>query len=156
VRINVSKGPAQVGVPPVVGLPYEEANSRLQGAGFAVSRRDVDSNEPAGTVVRQDPDANEFATKGSTVTVFVSKGPKTTAVPDVTSQDRETAEATLRASGFKVKVVEQDTADETQDNIVLDQKPAGNEQAKPGATVTITVGRFVPTETTTESTVPFP
>src|SRR5262245_49349020 len=42
VRINVSQGPNPVGVPPVVGSPYEAAPGALQGAGFAVARRDVE------------------------------------------------------------------------------------------------------------------
>ncbi len=48
VRINVSEGPKPIAVPPVVGVPYEQAAATLQGAGFAVARRDVDSNEPRG------------------------------------------------------------------------------------------------------------
>ena len=55
VRINVSQGPKPVPIPPVVGSPYESAASTLQGAGFAVARRDVESNEPKGVVVQQDP-----------------------------------------------------------------------------------------------------
>ena len=37
------------------GQPYESAASALQGAGFKVARRNVDSTEPAGTVVDQQP-----------------------------------------------------------------------------------------------------
>src|SRR5919206_219487 len=94
VRINVSSGPAPVVVPPVVGIPYAQASSELQGKGFTVKRVDQDSNEPPGTVLHQDPSANTSAPKGSTVTLTVSKGPQTTQVPDVTSIDRDTATAT--------------------------------------------------------------
>ena len=102
VRINVSQGPKPVPIPPVVGSPYESAASTLQGAGFAVARRDVESNEPKG-VVQQDPAANSVVAPGTTVTLFVSKGPKVAAVPDVTSFSRADAIATLRNSGFKVR-----------------------------------------------------
>ena len=50
VRINVSKGPKPVTVPNVVGLPYDQAASELQRAGFGVSRIDVDSDQAAGIV----------------------------------------------------------------------------------------------------------
>ena len=152
VRINVSSGPAPVVVPPVVGIPYAQASSELQGKGFTVKRVDQDSNEPPGTVLHQDPSANTSAPKGSTVTLTVSKGPQTTQVPDVTSIDSETATATLEQSGFKVKVVRQQVADPSQDNVVLDQKPAPNSQANPGATVTIYVGRFSSQTTSTTTT----
>jgi len=152
VRINVSKGPAQVTVPPVVGIPYAQASSELQAQGFGVKRVDQDSNEPADTVLHQDPAANTSAAKGSTVTLTTSKGPTTTQVSDVTSIDSQTATATLEQSGFKVKVVRQPVTDPSQDNVVLDQNPSPNSQAKQGTTVTIYVGRF--SGQTTSTTTP--
>jgi serine/threonine-protein kinase len=143
VRINVSSGPRLVGVPSVVGEPYDQAASELQGAGFGVARKNVDASDPAGTVVSQSPSANASVTKGSVITLSVSNGPKTTSVPDVSTLDEGTAVDTLKASRFKVTVVRQDTNDPGQDGIVLSQDPGGGAQAKPGSTVTIVVGRLV-------------
>ena len=155
VRINVSQGPKPVGVPPVVGSPFESAAGALQGAGFAVARRDVDSNDPKGIVVQMDPPANSLIAPSSTVTLFVSKGPTESSVPDVTSFSRADAIATLRNSGFKVLVDVSDTDDPTLDGVVMTQTPGPGETAKPGTTVTITVGHFIapttaPPVTTTE------
>ena len=159
VRINVSNGPKPIAVQPVVGQPYETAAGILQGQGFAVARHDVDDSSAAkGIVVQMDPPANTLATPGSTVTLFVSKGPKEFAVPDVTSFSRTDAIATLRNSGFKVVVDSQDTQDPSQNGIVLTETPGPGETAKPGATVTITVGRYVapppPTTTVPSDTTP--
>jgi beta-lactam-binding protein with PASTA domain/predicted Ser/Thr protein kinase len=160
VRINVSQGPKPVGVPPVVGSPFESAAGTLQGAGFAVARRDVESNDPKGIVVQMDPSANSLIAPGSTITLFVSKGPKEAAVPDVTSFSRADAIATVRNSGFKAVLDVQDTEDPSLDGVVLTQTPGPGESAKPGATVTITVGHYVapqptPTpESTTTAEVP--
>jgi eukaryotic-like serine/threonine-protein kinase len=151
VRINVSNGPAQVTVPPVVGIPFAQASSELQAKGFKVERVDQDSNEPVDTVLRQDPPANTDAPKGSTITLTVSNGPQTTSVPDVTSLAADTARSTLEQSGFKVKVVQQSVTDPSLDGIVLDEKPSPDSQAKPGSTVTIFVGRFS-SQTTTDTT----
>jgi eukaryotic-like serine/threonine-protein kinase len=140
VHVNVSQGVKPVQVPGVVGEPYEQAAGELQGQNFAVKRIDVDSDQPKGTVVGQDPGANAVVTPGSTVTLSVSKGPTTTAVPDVTSSDEATATATLQNSGFNVKVKKQPTTDPSQDGIVLDQDPVGGTNAQPGSTVTIFVG----------------
>jgi beta-lactam-binding protein with PASTA domain/tRNA A-37 threonylcarbamoyl transferase component Bud32 len=142
VRINVSKGVQQVAVPSVLNEPFEQAASELQAQGFSVQRQNVDSDQPEGTVVGTDPPANTTVPKGSSVTVSVSKGPTLTDVPDVTNQDRDTAESTLRASGFKVKVVEEDTDDPTLDGIVLSQDPQPGSRAAPKSTVTITVGKL--------------
>src|SRR5919198_108527 len=151
VRINVSKGVAPVTVPPVVGIPYAQASSVLQAKGFKVERVDQDSTEPADTVLRQDPRANTTAPKGSTITLTVSKGPQTIAVPEVTSIDVDTARSTLEQSGFKVKVVKQPANDPSLEGIVLDQDPAPNGQAKRGSTVTIYVGDFAGQTTDTTS-----
>jgi beta-lactam-binding protein with PASTA domain/predicted Ser/Thr protein kinase len=155
VRINVSKGPALVAIPPVVGEPYEQASSELQAKLFAVKRVDQDSNQLAGTVLGEDPGGNTLAPKGSTVTLRVSKGPQTIQVPPVTTIDQDTARATLEQSGFKVKVVRQQTNDPSQEGIVLDQNPPPNSRAKPGSVVTIYVGHFV-AQTTTTTPAPTP
>ena len=58
VRINVATGPQPVGVPNVIGKSYSDALAELQSLGFAVRRQDVESNEPAETVVNQSPAPN--------------------------------------------------------------------------------------------------
>ncbi len=144
VRLNVSKGVQPVGVPPVVGQPYDNAASTLEAAGFKVARRNVPSNQPEGTVIAQSPSANALAPPGSTITLNVSKGPKTSTVPDVTSLDEAGARSTLEASGFKVNATTEPTTDPGQDGFVLRQDPAGGTQAPAGTTVTIVVGKFTP------------
>ena len=161
VRINVSSGPKPVAVPSVIGLSYDSAAAQLQSAGFTVGRADVDSNQPAGQVVDQSPPGNSTASKGSSVTLSVSKGPTTVTVPDVSLQTVADARATLNAAGFKVAVVRQDTEDQSLDGLVMSQDPAGSSQADPKSVVTLTVGRYVPppdvtttapTDTTTTTT----
>jgi beta-lactam-binding protein with PASTA domain len=151
VRINIATGPQLVGVPSVVGRSYADALVELQNAGFAVLRINVESNEPAETVTDQNPGPNTAQPKGSTITLKVSRGPSTTAIPDVTDLDQDTATATLRQAGFLVSVETKDTVDPAQDGIVLGQIPRGGKQATVGSTVTIIVGVLVqqPTETTT-------
>jgi eukaryotic-like serine/threonine-protein kinase len=140
VHINISKGPTQVGVPLVVGEPYDQAARELQTAGFAVARKDVDSSQPTGTVISQTPTGGVAAPAGSTVNLSVSLGPPATPVPDVTSLDAAAATATLQAAGYQARVVKQSTTDPGQDGIVLNQNPLGGTDAKAGSSVTIFVG----------------
>jgi serine/threonine-protein kinase len=148
VRINVSRGPKPLSVPNVIGLPYDQAAAELQRAGFGVARIDVDSELAAGIVVDQDPSGGTESSKGSTVTLSVSKGPTTAAVPDVTTQDVAIAQTTLEAAGFRTRVVLEDVEDPSLDGIVMSQDPVGGTQAKPNTLVTLFVGRFVETTTT--------
>ncbi len=158
VRINVSIGPKPISVPSVIGVAYESAASQLQGIGFGVARTNVESDEPAGIVVGQDPDAGASRAKGSTITLQVSEGPTTSAIPDVTSQQEDQARSQLEGSGFRVRVVPQDTEDPLSDGNVISQDPPGGQEAKPGTTVTIFVGRLVepppPTDTVPADTGP--
>jgi beta-lactam-binding protein with PASTA domain/tRNA A-37 threonylcarbamoyl transferase component Bud32 len=142
VRINVSQGPQPIAVPNVVGEPLATATQDLNTRGFSVNPHYVEDAADANTVIDQNPREGDTAAKGSTVDVTVSKGPQTQTVPDVTSQDLGSATQQLQDSGFKAKITYQDTTDPSQDNIVLAQAPPGQTQAKPGATVTITVGRL--------------
>jgi serine/threonine-protein kinase len=143
VRINVSQGPKEVAVPSVTGLFEDTATAQLQAAGFAVARRDVESDLDQGVVVTQDPAGNTTAVKGSTVTLSVSTGPLLETVPDVTGVDVQSARTTLLASGFRVTVVRQDTDDPTLQDVVVEQDPLGETDAEPGTRVLLTVGRYV-------------
>jgi serine/threonine-protein kinase len=141
VRINVSSGPTPVSVPDVRGEPLSQATATLNGLGFKVTPTYVDSNEPQNSVVEQSPAPNSSAAKGSTVSLTVSNGPKTVAVPDVRNLDVGSATSTLQNAGFRVKFSYTTVTDPTQDQIVLDQSPHGGQQAKPGSVVTLVVGR---------------
>ena len=154
VRINIATGPQPVGVPNEIGKSYSDALAELQGLGFAVRRQDVRSNQPAETVLDQAPPANSAQPKGSTVTLKVSRGPTTTAVPDVTDLDQDTATATLRSAGFQVAIQQRDTTDPAQDGVVLSQTPRGGKQSDIGSTVTIVVGVLITPTTETTPTTP--
>jgi eukaryotic-like serine/threonine-protein kinase len=141
VRINISSGPTPVAVPDVRGQSIDQATSTLNGLGFKVNPTYVDSNEPQNSVVEQSPAPNASAPKGSTISLTVSKGPKSVGVPDVRNLDVGSATSTLQTAGFKVKFSYTTVTDPNQDQIVLDQSPEGGGQAKPGSTVTVVVGR---------------
>jgi eukaryotic-like serine/threonine-protein kinase len=147
VTLRVSNGPKPVIVPNVVGSTFDSANSSLLGSGFAVRRKDVESDQPKDTVVAQSPDAGTYQPPGSTIVLSVSKGPTTSTVPDVTSISQNDAVAQLKASGFRVNIVSQPVTDPNQDGIVQTQDPAGGTKAPPGSTVTIAVGKFSGTTT---------
>ncbi|HEY2074178.1 MAG TPA: Stk1 family PASTA domain-containing Ser/Thr kinase [Gaiellaceae bacterium] len=156
VRINVSKGPTPVTVPGVVGQTIGEATATLNRAGFKVNPTYVESPDPQNQVVNQSPAQNQSAAKGSTVSLTVSNGPKTVAVPDVRTLDAGSAASTLQNQGFRVRFTSTTVTDPNQDQIVLDQSPEGGQQAKPGSVVTLNVGHCpstgCPATTTTTDT----
>ncbi len=74
VKVIISKGPAPVGVPSVVGMTEEEASATLSAAGFKMKATEASSAATEGTIFAQSPVANGSAAKGSTVAVSVSLG----------------------------------------------------------------------------------
>jgi serine/threonine-protein kinase len=151
VRINVSQGERTASVPSVVGQPYANAASALQGGGFVVVRVDADSDQPKGTVIAQDPPGGATVGLNSRVTITVSKGPVTASVPSVTGDTQADAEQLLTDAGFKTTVETQDVTDPSQDGLVLATDPAPGTTAEQGSTVTLFVGKLV---TTPVETVP--
>jgi eukaryotic-like serine/threonine-protein kinase len=105
-------------------------------------RRDVEAPEPEGTVVAMDPAAGTLVPPGTRVTLDVSLGVSTTAVPDVTTLDEANARATLENAGFRVVVRDTTTGKPDEDGTVITQNPAPGEQAEPGSQVVIYVARF--------------
>src|SRR5205807_8581465 len=90
------------------------------------------------------------ASKGATVTLTVSKGPKqvpNVPVPDTTTQSQDTATALLKASGFKVAVKKQQVTDPGEVGLVISQTPPGGTDAPKGSVVTIYVGQLAGTTT---------
>jgi eukaryotic-like serine/threonine-protein kinase len=142
VRINISKGPQTVGLPNVIGQSYDSAAEQLRRAGFTPARRDVDGEEPEGTVVAQDPEPGTLVPPGSRVTVSVSTGRSTTSVPDVRGLEESNAQATLENEGWNVVIRDTPTQNPDEDGVVISQTPPPGQQAQPGSRVTLFVGRL--------------
>ncbi len=142
VRVNVATGPKPVPVPQVVGESFPTAATDLQQLGFNVNPHFVEDSAPANQVIRQDPAPGESAPRGSTINLWVSKGPPLVAVPDVVGQSQDVATQMLTAAGFKVQSQPLDVTDPAQDGLVQSQTPTGGAQAPQGSTVTIVVGRL--------------
>jgi serine/threonine-protein kinase len=142
VKLYVSSGPGQVTVPTVVGQDQAGAQATLANSGLKVSAISQESDQPAGTVLSQDPGAGTTVDKGSTVTIVVAREPNRVTVPGVVGEDEGSASSTLSAAGLGVSIADRAVSSPDKDGQVLSQHPAGGRRVSQGATVTITVGRF--------------
>lgn len=126
-------------VPNVTGATEQQALSRLQEEGFDVSVERGNSPAPEGTVFDQDPAAGVEADEGSTVTVSVSQGPATAAVPDVVGSSEGDARSELENAGFKANVFQVFSPQD--EGTVVAQNPRGGATAQVGSTVRINVSK---------------
>jgi hypothetical protein len=95
IDVFVSKGPELALVPRVVGIPFADAKTQLEGVGFRVKQADrFHEQVPAGIVLEQQPGALEQAPRGSEVTLAVSRGPQPT--PTATATPKPTVTPTPR------------------------------------------------------------
>ena len=137
VSLTVSKGPEPIPVPDVRGQEQGAAVKAIEAAGLkaVISPETVnDKKVPKGAVVAQEPSSGAL-TRGESVTLTVSKGPKLVDVPSYIGKQAKEAEQALKKLGFEVRV----------NNIlggffgtVRDQDPV-NTQVPEGSVVTLTV-----------------
>jgi serine/threonine-protein kinase len=135
VDLIVSKGPEQLDVPDVQGKKQDEAVKILNGAGFKAAIVEVFSDSvPKGVVADQSPSSGR-ASRDSTITLQVSKGPDLVPVPNVTGMNVDEANAQLSANGLKSQVIKPFGIGSQ----VHAQSPGGGNMVKRGSTVRLLV-----------------
>ncbi len=143
VRLFVSSGPEQVDVPDLVGLSLDSATKRLDDLGLTYRTVREPSDQPEDEVIAQDPGQGATLDPGGRVTLTVAEPVEQVPVPFVVGLSRQDALNQLRADGLKGSVRERDVDDESQDGVVLEQRPSGDTGVDSGSTVVLVVGRFV-------------
>jgi beta-lactam-binding protein with PASTA domain/predicted Ser/Thr protein kinase len=150
VSLEVSSGPGNTTVPPVVGETLQQARSSIEIAGLKVGSVVHQSNDQfkSGQVIDTSPQAGATPAVGTTVTIFVSSGPAAVKVPDVTSETLSQAKADLEAAPGQFTVVTTYKVSSTATvDTVISQSPSGGTQLAPGSTVSVVVAKAPPTPT---------
>jgi eukaryotic-like serine/threonine-protein kinase len=145
VDLTIVAAPEAVTIPDLEGSSPEDAQAALIDLGLepAGPTEEPSDTVPEGAVTRTDPAAGSEVDPGSQVTIFVSSGPGTVVVPDVTCQSFGSAQGDIRDAGL-VPVRSDETRPEnplcTRGSKVAAQEPAGGTEVQAGSTVTIFAG----------------
>lgn len=135
---------SKVTVKEVRGSSYSNAESALKSAGFRVYKQQVYSDTvDEGNVVKTYPSAGSSVDYGSTVTVYVSKGPeqKNSTVPDLSGMTESQAKSALEKAGLSLGKVSFDYSDNiAKDQVILQSYTVGS-SVKQGSSVNITISR---------------
>jgi beta-lactam-binding protein with PASTA domain len=127
-------------VPNLNGARSLQEAQEMAGENFVVEGVPVESGEPVGTVVSQDPKPGETADEGAPISVRVS-GRQIEVLPDVEGKTIEEARQSIRSRPFSLEVT---TVESSSREIgrVLGQDPKGGDgvTAEAGTHVTVTVG----------------
>ncbi len=138
---NISTESSTVKVPTVAGSTQDEAIGLLEEAGldYRIQEREDESTEK-GIVISSTPEAGARVDKGTTITLFVSKGNESVKMPNVVDVSLEQAKSQLEGMGLKV-TVNNEYDDTIEENRVISSSPAAGETVKLGTTVTLTVSK---------------
>jgi beta-lactam-binding protein with PASTA domain/tRNA A-37 threonylcarbamoyl transferase component Bud32 len=137
-----SSGPSLIAVPNIVAATLDQARSLIAKLGLKLSVNIVPSVDiPARTVIDQDPPGGTNAQPGSTVTIDVSGGPSTVAVPNLVGTSLDDARAALEQTGLALGNVAYASVQDTSPGTIIGQHPDANSQAPEGSSVDVVIAQ---------------
>jgi eukaryotic-like serine/threonine-protein kinase len=142
-------GPKKVVVPKVVGLQESTARAKIGGVRLHSRVSREFSSKANGTVVAQSPGGGTQTRAGDVVSLTVSKGPHSVAVPNLISLSEADGVAQLTTAGLKADV-HQVPSSQAPGKIIA-QNPVAGTSVDPGSTVRLNVSKGK-TQTTTVTT----
>jgi eukaryotic-like serine/threonine-protein kinase len=125
VQLTISSGRQQAQVPDVSTLTQADATDKIEKAGLRVGDvRNKVSDKPEGTVVQQEPAANEMLELNSTVNIWLSQAAPTSVLemPNVFGKTKDVAVAYLSDMGITVSKIIPQTSSYIA-NTVIGQSP---------------------------------
>ncbi|MEU4764161.1 Stk1 family PASTA domain-containing Ser/Thr kinase [Actinosynnema sp. NPDC023794] len=144
VTVSLGKAPETAQLPDVTGQTLDNARATLEGNGFKVQTKEVDSPEPLNEVVTQNPGPGR-AEKGTLVTLSVSKNNQFI-MPDLRGLTENQARTRLSQAGWTgndLTVTQKQTVtDISQNNEILDQEIKANAPAAKNARINVTLAEF--------------
>ena len=151
ILLYVSLGGEKIKIPDCEKLEYSEAKEALEEYGFVVKKVTRNDEEIAkDCVIKSYPAANEVASAGDEITLYVSLGPEQidVTVPDLVGMYSESAKQKILDSGLKIGDVIQ-VYDSAAEGVVVSQYPRAYSDAVLDDVVTIYVSKGAePTSTT--------
>jgi eukaryotic-like serine/threonine-protein kinase len=140
VTLTVSAGPGSARVPGTAGQSQDDAVAALEEAGFEPRVRTANSDSvEAGLVISSEPRGGTTATRGSTVVLTVSGGPKLAKVPVLVGSQRSVAVQQIRGRGLSPNVEEEESSASAGE--VIRQSPSAGSELPRGSSVTIVVSK---------------
>ena len=147
-----------VEVPNFVGMTFDEAQREGDRLGIEVVRAATEeSDEPADTVLAQDPPEGTEIAEGDEVRLTLAVGAATVAVPDLRNRTRSEAINLIFQANLTLGDITEEYDPVVAEGLVIRQDPPANLQITKGAPINITISRGPePTPTPTPEPTPTP
>ncbi|WP_342768932.1 Stk1 family PASTA domain-containing Ser/Thr kinase [Frondihabitans australicus] len=127
-------------VPNLSSETYAQGSAKLTKLGLDPSRTDQSSSSVAsGHIIKTVPGAGQNVTKGEPIDVYVSTGPATVSMPDVTGQSSDSAWAAITSAGLVKGSQTQQDSPSAPSGTVISTTPTSGTAVAPGSSVNIIV-----------------
>jgi beta-lactam-binding protein with PASTA domain len=138
----ISNGTSQVLVPDITGQSFDDATQTLKNVNLYISDiTEVANSASPGTIISQDPQADNFLPPNSGVKVTVSIGTMIT-VPNLIGMTLDDAKSTISSSGLVLNKVDYiDNAANATSGTVIYQYPMPGLTVKQGAEIRLQVAK---------------
>ena len=134
---------SKINAPNLKGLYYSQVIADPQYSNVVIAEGEYVYNETvdAGKIISQEPEANRKIDPGATITVTISRGNRTFALPNYVNSDARQAKIELDRFGVQCVEAAPEYNDEIENGFVIRTDPAAGTMLTEGDTVTITVSR---------------
>ncbi|MBV9277993.1 MAG: Stk1 family PASTA domain-containing Ser/Thr kinase, partial [Candidatus Eremiobacteraeota bacterium] len=139
IELLVSSGLPTVGLRDVRGLTAADATRILEQDKFRAVERLVFDSAPKDSVISQDPTPGTKTREGTLVTLTVSQGPPSVAMPNLVLQDVATATKLLDRLKLKLKIMERLPSDTIAAGKITQQDITPQTRVDPGTVVNVAV-----------------
>ncbi|ARD49255.1 Stk1 family PASTA domain-containing Ser/Thr kinase [Sporosarcina sp. P33] len=143
VKLFISTGKDTMKLSDYTGRNFEATKRFLEGYGFKlIEPVEVYSEEPKGTIISQQPEADQPVIPEDTKLIFtVSKGKELHSLNDLSGMSAKQLEDYAKRSGLKIHIVSEEYSDTVTKGHVVSQKPAKGEKLEKGERVDVVVSK---------------
>ena len=141
VKLILSKGPKpvnQVEVPNLTDMTREQAESTLKSLKLACQVHEEANDAEKGKVFKQGTNTGEMVDEGTTIEIWVSTGPDTVQVPNISGYNEYDAKAALDEAGLSYNFTS-DYSDTVGKGLVVSFNPGGN--VEPGTPINVVISK---------------
>lgn len=131
--------PDKITVPTLTGHTLEDAEKLLEDNGLKYRLEEVESDEEANMVLRQEPEAGEQVEENSYVTIYYSIRKSDVVIPSLLNHSVDEAKAELERLGLTVAGTSREYSDSVEKDKVCGTDPVVGTSVKKGTSVRIII-----------------
>lgn len=145
IQLFISLGKESSELADYVGRDIEQTVELLGSRFEDITQKEQFSDEPAGTILEQSPEAGSEVVASETVLEFtVSKGKDMRTVEDLRGRDEAELSEYARSTGFHINITGDEPSSEVAAGTVLSQSPAADSELEAGSEINVVLSSGPP------------